>query len=316
MSDKQHDNGNIFDYEKIGPDEYEDTLRLDKLKLPSQPCLPSASETAVITAYPKLAALCFDRVWSPFQNVVPDPVRCWGATEIERSALGVLALLSMVLQPYEAKTTASVDGLVSIDLKRSQPVRMLLSKVFSTHHQLALTPIYDGQHEHAAAYPPGEELVVLSVIENLHIVDEARLSWDQVLEFRNDLEAKRKYRRLLHWISKDLLSQSQAYIQDEIEQRLEDYEWAIKKHGLETLIGFVQETLDGKFLTGLGAIAGGLTLAGFPTLGLFSASGLIISKVCLKLASVLLDTADVRRGPNSEIAWIYDLKQVVSKELK
>jgi hypothetical protein len=46
---------------------------------------------------------------------------------------------------------------------------------------------------------------VMVTLENLQIVDEKGLSWDQVVSFREDTEARKKYRRFLHWLDKEMV---------------------------------------------------------------------------------------------------------------
>lgn len=100
------------------------------------------------------------------------------------------------------------------------------------------------------------------------------------------------------------------YIEDEISIKLEDYEQALKKHGIKTVIGTVEEALDGKYLLGASGVAGSLTLAGQPLLGILAAGILIGGRVGVKLIQTKLDFDDVERGPNSEISWVYEAKKV------
>ena len=92
--------------------------------------------------------------------------------------------------------------------------------------------------------------------------------------------------------------------------RLGDYERALKKHGIKTVVGTIEETLDGKYLLGASGIAGSLTLAGHPVLGMLAAGFLIGGKIGVKLMQTKLDFDDVERGPNSEISWVYEAKKL------
>lgn len=51
--------------------------------------LPSAGETAAISLRVKTAALCYDRVWAPSDNVVPDDIRVWGGSDAEVGGEGI-----------------------------------------------------------------------------------------------------------------------------------------------------------------------------------------------------------------------------------
>lgn len=122
------------------------------------------------------------------------------------------------------------------------------------------------------------------------------------MQFRDDEDSQGKYKRFTHWLDKNMVGKSQSFIEDEISIRLENYEQALKKHGIKTILGTIQEALDGKYLLSAGA----LTLAGHPALG----AGLIIGKILVKLAQTKLDFDDVERGPNSEISWVYEAKKL------
>ncbi|MCX5643754.1 MAG: hypothetical protein NTZ17_03575 [Phycisphaerae bacterium] len=144
----------------------------------------------------------------------------------------------------------------------------------------------------------------MSALMDLQVVDEESLTWDQVVTFRADNEARKKYRRFLHWLDGTMLGKSQAFIEDEISQRLEDYEHALKKHGIRTVIGTIEEALDGKYILG----AGGFALVGHPILAALVAGLLVAGKVTVKLLQTSLKYDDVERGVNSEISWVHEVK--------
>ena len=88
---------------------------------------------------------------------------------------------------------------------------------------------------------------------------------------------------------------------------------ALRKHGIRTIIGTVEEALDGKLTTGVTAATGGLNLAGHPTLGFLVGAGMVIGKAVIKLIQNKLDYDDLERGPNSEVSWVYEARQKLSK---
>jgi hypothetical protein len=69
------------------------------------------------------------------------------------------------------------------------------------------------------------------------VIDEGKLAWEQVIEFRQDKEARQKLLRLRRWFNLELANMSENRIKDTISKRLDDYKWALQKHGIETLIG-------------------------------------------------------------------------------
>ncbi len=276
-------------------------------KISEQVLLPLEGERAAISPKPKTAALCYDRIWSPSDTVVPKVIRCWGGSPAELNGRGLAA-------DWNIKTNrAHIVAMCGPEEKRLQLLRAStdygfglvlreIARSFSTEHGIPMVPIYDLSADRNSGYCEGERQVIVATLSNLQIVDETNLTWNQVLEFRKDKDIRNKYKRFLHWLDKEMVEKSQSFIEDEIVIRLEDYEQALKKHGIKTILGTIQEALDGKYLLG----AGVLTLAGHPALG----AGLIIGKVLVKLAQTKLDFDDVECGPNSEISWVYEAKKL------
>ena len=101
-----------------------------------------------------------------------------------------------------------------------------------------------------------------------------------------------------------MVGKSQSFIEEDVEQKLEDYEWALKKHGIKTILGEISEVLVG----------GGIFAIADPKLGLFAAGAIVVGKVIVKVGQALLDFDDIERGPNSEISWVYEVKRFGKKK--
>lgn len=185
-----------------------------------------------------------------------------------------------------------------------------VAKSFSEKHGICMVPIYTSVTERDRLYKEGDREALLMALANLSIVDEHELTWEQVLDFRKDKQARKNYRRLLHWLDAEMLGKSQAFVEDEIAIRLNEYEQALKRHGIRTILGTVEEALDGRFLAGAASVAAPFVLAGEPGLGGLAGGILIGGKIGVKLMQSKLDFDDVERGPNSEISWVYEVKQL------
>ncbi len=295
--------------------------------------LPSPHETVAISRKPKMASLCYDRLWAPLTNIVPEPIRCWGGTSSEYIAvISYMALYQKWLSEragagevgaahafeqalYEAMVPVIKSSPMTLEyvgtvnspeqLKASLDTLMRHAAVaFSQAHGVAMVPIYESAIERDRAYELGDRRIVVSVLSDLRVVDEDKLSWEQVLEFRRDEDTRKKYRRFLHWLDTDMVGRAQASVEDEISHRLEDYEWALKKHGIKCVLGTIEEALDGKYILG----ASGFALAGHPVLGALTVGLLVAGKMTVKLLQVRLDYDDVEQGANSEISWVYEAK--------
>lgn len=185
-----------------------------------------------------------------------------------------------------------------------------IALAFSRKYQKEVVTVFSSDELQNVLYNEGDRSVISAAMEKLQIVDEKNITWDQVLELRRDRKSRAKYKRLLHWFDKEMVGKSQSFIIDEISIRLEDYENALKKHGIKTVIGTLREILDGKFLIGSTAISGLAAMATGPISGLLTEAGLIISYVTIKLVEKKLDYEEIEKGPNSEISWVYEVKKL------
>ena len=123
----------------------------------------------------------------------------------------------------------------------------------------------------------------------------------------SDVEAKLKLRRLRHWADLSIRNKSISFISDEISLRLEDHDWALKKHGIKTLTGTLSDLLDPKVLIAAGAAAGSLTLAGADFWAAVGAAGILVGRAALSVTTMLMDRAELRRN---EIAVIHEIKSL------
>jgi hypothetical protein len=177
--------------------------------------LPAEHETAVVTwQYPKTAALLFDRIWSPF-GPVPTPdnsVGFFGGTkrEIESVASAALSRVALdhqipdLMQRMEAAMRSQVleampDAPQFFELP-AHAMQAILSREISTVFKRRIPCHFKSRKNVQSEYQSGETETILATLNNLNIVDEHALKWEQVLEFRNDQESRRRYRRFVHWL--------------------------------------------------------------------------------------------------------------------
>jgi hypothetical protein len=280
--------------------------------------LPSEHETAAIALKPKTAALCYDRVWGTSDDIVPSSIRCWGGTQVELNGTGLAADWNIKTKrsPIVAMVGPSKKKLemlrASTDLGLASAFRKI-SISFSGVYGLPLIPIYDFVKQRNQMYQEGNREVVISILDNLDIVDEEQLSWEQVIEFRADKENRKKYIRFLHWLDKEMIGKSQDYIENEIAVKLDDYQNALAKYGIKTILGTIEESLDGKMFSNAFAVGEVLNIAGHPYLGFFVGTGIVIGKIAIKLTQVKLDYNDIEHGQTSEISWVYEAKKELNK---
>ena len=200
-------------------------------KLAGSPSLPLPGESAAITFLNhKTAALCYDRVWAFGPLWGPDGIRFGGTTDVELDTMGRWFTLISVLFCSEDQETIEELGFTAEHLEffeqeKERLVTELIEAIggvrsteaevsFLDAHSRALSldlnandglktvPVYGSTEARELDFKPGDYSVIVATLSNLKIVSEADTSWEQVIEFRSDGEARRKYARLAHWLDR------------------------------------------------------------------------------------------------------------------
>jgi hypothetical protein len=296
-----------------------------------QICLPERGETAAVSLLrPKTAALCFDRVWSPFANAPPE-VNIFGGTEHEIRLVSLQILQNIISKtvdqygpdagPFTMKQfirSMFTMGARAMDIDREAGEGFLrksvehLSRVFAKTLQsgcsVGATPIYASIDAQNTEYRPGNSEAIVAAFVKLGIVDEQSTAWSQVLEFRRDDEAKRKYRRMIRWLDSNMVGSTPVAIADELALRLEDYQWALRKHGLQTTLGSLSAILDARSLLSAAVAYTTLSFATDQLLASIAALGTLAATTSLHVGKALLNLEDIKRTTNPEVAFVYETK--------
>jgi hypothetical protein len=268
-----------------------------------KPNLPGASETVAVTlSRPKTGALFFDRIWcSPIvADGPPKEIQVFGATECE-----ILPSIGVLFDSV-GKANVWLKLLVRESLN-SEPYTKIVSDALYRERGINAVPMYSSKATYNREYLPGNVEALVAISENLAVVDEDKLSWAQVLELRRDLEAKEKLRRMRFWIDSEFSGKTVSHIADACAVRLENYEWALRKHGIETVTGTLSDLLDIKFLPAAAAAGAALATTVGPLVATLGISGLVIGKMALSLTTRFVDLQDRAKGKDSEVAFIHEL---------
>lgn len=267
------------------------------------------SETAVITMFkPKTAALFADRVWMQWAG--QDPRLDFAFAWESRRAIRLGALFAFQEHTADERERESWKHAIVSDETEGFIVsnERELALEYHVRTGAAVIPLYNSAFSREAQYQSGETPVVISVVENLNIVKEESLSWEQVMEFRQDAPSRLAYRRFIHWLNKDMIGKSVQFIIDEVNARMERYEWAIRKHGMHTMLGALECTLNAKSL--IGASAAMLTLQSLghdSLLSILGGGGLVIGKAAITAAVKLIERTDIREA-HRDIAFVHEAR--------
>jgi len=296
------------------------------------PVLPSSMETcAAAGSNSKTAALFFDRVWAPPNGgglEVPPDILFFGGSEPEQ----FMAAANIISKTYPVSDENFIrclgDPLITKHIRSAFGGRTdfsgiseeklgtkLLSDILFSIRGINVSPMFSDREQVDREFVAGNEECVFTAVSNLDVVNNDSLTWDQIREFRRDVDAKQKLRRMRNWLDTEMVGKPISYVSDTIATRLDDYEWALKKHGIETVTGTISDLLDYRFLASAGSIVGGLLAGGLwagagSGLAELTATGLVIAKTTVSLVNRRVDLADRKRGQGAEVAFVHELKKL------
>ena len=177
---------------------------------------------------------------------------------------------------------------------------------------IKVVPLYRSEAAFSAEFSTGNGTAYQAVLNNIAMVASEELEWRQVLEFRQDPDALRKYRALRVWIHETLVSKSLSEATDIVGVKIEEYEWALRKHGFKTAIGTISEVLDSKLFAAATAAGGLMAAINQPLLALLTVGSIVVSKVAVSISERSIEAEDLRRGENAAIAAICEIRNIAS----
>lgn len=144
-------------------------------------------------------------------------------------------------------------------------------------------------------------------LASLNLIDAEQCSWEQIREFRHDIEARDRLRRLRLFAYANYQGKAKDFVEDDILTRIADHEAAVKKWGFETAQGALNMLLTSKVIGG--ALAGSLvsTFFGAPTIAVVAAASggaLEIGRITLEITKQRLALRSLmRESPVSFISY-------------
>ncbi|MGI8978652.1 MAG: hypothetical protein ACR2FY_05470 [Pirellulaceae bacterium] len=148
-------------------------------------------------------------------------------------------------------------------------------------------------------------------IADIQIPDPKQLSWDAIIEFRKDVLARKRLRRLRVFAVKEYTGKSLAFIEDDLSIRLDDYEQTLKSWSIKTVVGVLSTCVNLETTLSAGVANLVAIMSGMPASQAFAASLAIpCSRFALELAKVRIDRQEaIRQFP---LAYIADVKRLAS----
>jgi hypothetical protein len=125
----------------------------------------------------------------------------------------------------------------------------------------------------------------LFTISNLDLIDTENTTWEQLLAFRKDEKSNSKLRRFKNFIKQNYTGKDKEFIEDDLLQRIEDYNNVVKDWGFKTKTSNLSSFLSSKSLITTGFASLVTTSFAEPFVSLTTAIG----GISIEISKIILD---------------------------
>lgn len=285
-------------------------------------------EFAIALYQPRTAALFFDDIFT-FQTGAPNDVVVFPRHEQFRSLCAQTFATSWLrasrfvyeqnMSQEEQAGMAVADHSLSLgscplsakDIKAPLAVSMetFFAKTLTQLTEVPCVPVFSSKSACRSSEKSDRQTLVLVSLENLGVIDESKITWEQVTEIRQDNTSRQKLRRFWHWFDGQLADNDPRFIENAIAIKLEEYQLALQKHGIETATGTISSIFDTQSLSVAAAGYLGFELSGSVAVGgVVAALGAGV-KVSTDYLKRRFDRSLLKK--TSEIAYIHEIRSKV-----
>ena len=148
---------------------------------------------------------------------------------------------------------------------------------------------------------------VLSLV-GLNLIDTTHASWEQIMEIRADRESRTRLHRLRAFVDMTYTNKAVSFIEDDITQRLDQYDRARRKHGFDVVTSTLTSVIDAKNLHAAAALGLAAAIFGGPAAAVSGA-------VCVELAGVAVQFAKTRKA-QTEWSSAHEMAYLVAARSK
>lgn len=144
-------------------------------------------------------------------------------------------------------------------------------------------------------------------VSGLGLVDISRASWEQILELRRDSKSRIHLQRLRSFLTEQYSHKSLTFIEDDLAQRINQYEDVRRKYGFEMVTGSISALLDASNLQAATAASLAAAIIGGPWVGASAAVLIEVGKASLEFAKRRRAMVDWQSS--HELAYILELRE-------
>ena len=146
----------------------------------------------------------------------------------------------------------------------------------------------------------------------IRVIDTDNVPLSQIVEFRRDKETMEKMRAFRLFAYEQYSGKDRAYVEDDVQKRLADYEDAVRSSGFETKIKTLSFLFESKVLLGALTTSAVAVLMGNPSLAMeaFGAGTILeVGKLSLEYAKQRHALRKICR--DNPISYIADAKRAL-----
>lgn len=154
---------------------------------------------------------------------------------------------------YVLKRNLSCADNVTLKKELQQDAEFLhveIQKIIEKYNLYKLPIIISKKEIEASENENCELSSIIVSLPALNLINVENVSWEHIEEFKNDPHSKTKLRRLKLFAYEKYQNKPIAYIEDDILQKIEEYEDTVKKWGFETRQEILSMVLSSKVLAG------------------------------------------------------------------
>jgi len=267
--------------------------------IPAEVCLLEALE--IPDYYPYILANYYNG-WTVEDSMIKDELGIFRFRSYEHRNIGIIKIVTAFKKYYDIDIVPiflNENHLKESFIIKEYAVIKKLNKEFRSSSKIIMDDKIDRNKTEAVHKEYYQNYSVLQICINMipEIVED-KLDWKQVLEIRKDKNSIKSLHRFRNWVNLDLLGKSEFEIKNIIEKAFNEYEFALKKHGIITATGGFSTILSGSSIFFDAFQKGELNLI---NIGLPITAGLITFTV-----NQIINLLEVQQNP---IAYYYDISK-------
>lgn len=257
----------------------------------------------------RYTALFCDRV-VPLSSALTVPESIKLSVELPKDHPEEIANFDHFFAKVIATTEDNREDVIHVEMRKYEENRALILHKFLADRGLRSVPYFYDNDSYDGYMAQGDGECVEFKFLNAPLIDINSVTWDHITELRRDLDFKRKLRAFRLLFEDDYSGKGINYVTDSLLKRIDDYEQACKRNGVELMLSSCQNILSSKSLLGsLGLVAAGI-LTGNP--GIIAASA--VSGAVIELGRLSIHVAQKklefdRKSSADGIAYLADIRR-------